>query len=103
MCVNDFLQENVEKSESETEQDYYTRILRKHADESDEEYSERLQVMMKKLSHLSIWQNNDYVKYQETKQYNENKSSVTEVTYTEAVSYTHLDVYKRQHKYCGEH
>lgn len=92
------LQENIEKSSSESEQDYYTRILTKHSDESDEEYSERLQLMMEKLSHLSIWKNNEYVKYQQTKQYSENKSSVNQVQMTEVVQQKQEEHHEEHHE-----
>lgn len=70
--------------------------MRKHSDESDEEYSERLQVMMEKLSHLSIWKNNEYVKYQETKQYSESRSSVSQVSYTEVVQEEHQEEHQEE-------
>ena len=57
------LQQDIQKRSEETEEVYYTRIFKKHAEESVKEYKQRVKELQKYLPDLKVWKNEEYKNY----------------------------------------
>lgn len=55
-----------EKYETETEEEYYKRILTKHSHETGEQYLKRIAIIKKQRPDLEIWKEEKFIEFMKT-------------------------------------
>lgn len=89
-----FLQVDIQQYQSESKETYYKRIFKRHEDEDEHQYGQRIEEMKKRLHSLDVWKNEEYKRYVQVRE--QSSRTVAEASQSTAAQASSMKVVGRR-------